>query len=156
MSYSLLLALGKEKYHTLPSNYYNGAQAVLVVYSITDPDSFVEVKQYWMDEIFGYYGEDADHHMPIILVGTKLDLVDEYNDNQVIVKPSDVSELKGKYTRLIGPIECSAKSGKGIDKVFNTLGKELFGQDLALSRMDRIKPGLRGPGENARTGLICC
>ena len=109
-----------------------------------------------MDEIFGFYGEDADHHMPIILVGTKLDLVDEYNDNQVIVKPSDVNELKGKYTRLIGPIECSAQSGQGIDKVFNTLGKELFGQDLAQARMDRIRPGLQGQEQKSRTGVFCC
>ena len=44
-----------------------------------------------------------------MLVGTKLDLVDKYDDGQVIVRPCDVLELKGKHERLIGPIQCSVK-----------------------------------------------
>lgn len=129
--YSLII--GKERFRTISPSYYNGAQAIMVVYDITDPDSFIEVRQYWINEIFGYFGEEADHHIPIILVGTKLDLVDKYDDTQVIVRLQDVKDLKGKHDRLIGPIECSAQTGKNVDKVFNVLTKELFDRDLPNS-----------------------
>ena len=112
----------------------------MVVYDITDPDSFIEVKQYWINEIFGFFGEEADHHIPIMLVGTKLDLVDKYDDGQVIVRPIDVQELKGKHERLIGPIQCSAKTGRHIDRVFDALTKELFDRDLAGTHRPILNP----------------
>ena len=75
-----------------------------------------------------------------MLVGTKLDLVDKYDDGQVIVRPCDVLELKGKHERLIGPIQCSAKSGKHIDRVFDALTKELFDRDLAGTHRPILNP----------------
>ena len=119
-------ALGEEQYSEVSPNYYNNAHAIMVVYDIMDPDSFQEVKQYWINEIFGVYGEEADHQMAILLVGTKQDMVDIYDENQVIVRKRDVLCLKEKHERLLGPIECSAKTGKNIEVVFDTLVKELL------------------------------
>ena len=143
--YTLSFTLGKEKYWFLSSFYYNGAQAFPVVYSTIDPDSFEEVEQYWINEIFAFFDEEAIHQMPIIVVGTKLGEAEEYFDDEEIVKPCDVKHLREKCENLIGSIECSAKTGKGVDKVFNTLAREIFDHVLEQSKMDRINVGVDPP-----------
>ena len=42
---------GKEKFRSLVRNYYNGSKAAILVYDITDRDSFNEVVNYWYNEV---------------------------------------------------------------------------------------------------------
>ena len=125
-------------------NYYNGAHAIILVYDITNAESFEEIKQYWINEILGVFRDVTDRHIPLLLVGTKLDLVDRNDSSQVTVSESDVKALKGDYEHMIGPIECSAKTGKNIEKVFQTLAREIFEQ-----QMIKCNP-LHAGGENLR------
>ena len=86
---------------------------MIIVYQITDPASYVEVKESWLRMICSQYGEDADQRIPILLVGSKSDLVDKYDDLQVHVRSKDINEdLKHRHSQLLGPIECSSKTGK--------------------------------------------
>lgn len=103
---------------------------------MTDRESFTEVKQYWMKEILGLFGEDADHRMPIMLIGTKADLVQhKYDSEQIVVKKRDVLELKKEYDRMLGPYECSAQTGKNVDKAFLRIAEDLVLRDtLGTSR----------------------
>ncbi|XP_006277597.1 ras-related protein Rab-35 isoform X2 [Alligator mississippiensis] len=41
---------GQERFRTITSTYYRNAHGVIVVYDVTNPDSFVSVKR-WMHEI---------------------------------------------------------------------------------------------------------
>ena len=59
---------GQEKYHALAKNYYQGASGALLVYDVTDQDSFAKVKS-WFVELRRYIGPDA----PIVLAGNKAD-----------------------------------------------------------------------------------
>lgn len=122
----------------------------MVVYDIMDPDSFLEVRQYWINEIFGVYGEEADHQMAILLVGTKYDMVDIYDDHQVIVRKRDVLCLKEKHERLLGPIECSAKTGKNVDIVFETLVREI------ISRMTAVPSSIQTTYHTSIPERRCC
>lgn len=97
---------------------------------MTDRESFAEVKQYWLKEIFGLFGEDADHRMPIMLVGTKADEVNaSYDDEQTFVKKRDVMELKREYDRMLGPYECSARTGENVEKAFSKIAEDLVLRD---------------------------
>ena len=55
---------GQERYHTLAPLYYRGAQAAIVVYSITDETSFNRAK-HWIKELRQSVGVD----IVIVLAG---------------------------------------------------------------------------------------
>lgn len=63
---------GQEKYRTLPSQYYRGIQGILLVYDLTNKDSFVRIEE-WFDKI---EQNCKLEELVIALVGNKLDLED--------------------------------------------------------------------------------
>ena len=63
---------GKESYRTITSSYYKGSHGVVLVYSITDRQSFEDLPK-WIDEI-NKFCEDG---VSVILVGMKTDEEDE-------------------------------------------------------------------------------
>lgn len=82
--------------------------------------------------------------MPIIFVGNKKDLVqkkknshgypDEAKDSAAVFRQvQELSNANG-YLR---PLECSAKSGENVNRIFNTIAHELIRRKTA-----RPNPGL--------------
>ena len=61
---------GQEKYHALAKNYYQGASGALLVYDVTDEDSFQRATT-WYKELIHEIGKEA----PIILAGNKCDIL---------------------------------------------------------------------------------
>lgn len=60
---------GQERYKSMNASYYRGAAAVLVVYSVDDPES-LEGASNWVNEVKDEIGTSGE----LILVGTKVDL----------------------------------------------------------------------------------
>ncbi|KAJ5074026.1 ras and ef-hand domain-containing protein [Anaeramoeba ignava] len=100
---------GQERFRTITSSYYRDADGVMIVYDITDENSFDQV-DHWFDEI----SKQAPPSVVKILVGNKTDLENKR-------KISTERGLNAANSRSCPFIEVSAKSGENVKKAFEML-----------------------------------
>ena len=97
---------GQERFRTITSSYYRGAHGIIVVFDVTDQESFNNVKQ-WLQEIDRYACENVDK----LLVGNKCDLTDK--------KVVGYTSAKAYADQLgISFLETSAKNATNVEQVF--------------------------------------
>jgi len=106
---------GEERFRFLLPSYVIGASGGIFLYDITRYSSFKNFDS-WL-EIFkkGYRGEN--HQIPVLMVGSKLDL--EYKR---AVSREEAYEL-AKKNNLYGFIECSSKDGQSVEDIFLEIGQ---------------------------------
>ena len=99
---------GQEKFKSLIPMYIRDANIILVVYDITNKDSFTHT-EHWVNETKDLKREDAI----FVLVGNKIDL----DENRAVTKKEaeDFATEKGFLF-----YEVSAKTGEQIEDLFNT------------------------------------
>eukprot|EP01095_Lingulamoeba_sp_RSL-Kostka_P011414 TRINITY_DN431_c0_g1_i1.p1 TRINITY_DN431_c0_g1~~TRINITY_DN431_c0_g1_i1.p1 ORF type:complete len:343 (-),score=80.99 TRINITY_DN431_c0_g1_i1:83-1111(-) len=100
---------GQEKYNSLISAYFRGANGAVVCYDVTSENSFNNTEK-WLDNIREYVEED----IPIILVGNKIDLKDT-----IEVTNTNGSELAEEHNLKF--IESSALDSINCDEIFTDL-----------------------------------
>lgn len=104
---------GQERFRTITSSYYRGAHGIIVVYDVTDQDSFTNVKQ-WLQEIDRYASESVQK----LLVGNKSDLTQK--------KVVDYGAAREFADSLGIPLlETSAKSSTNVEQAFLTMAKKI-------------------------------
>ncbi|KAJ3444486.1 ras-related protein rab-5c [Anaeramoeba flamelloides] len=104
---------GQERYHSLAPMYYRGAHVAFVVYDITSPDTFENSKK-WIKEL----KKLGDPNVHIVLVGNKIDLVQERMLKKEFCK--SYADKNG-----LAFFETSAKTSENVDQLFLTT-TELF------------------------------
>ena len=104
---------GQEQYHSMASLYYKEALAVIIVYDVTDPNTFKGAKQ-WLNEVKSIVKND----ILLILVGNKLDLTEKTElDMQEIREYSEIHKLA--YFLV------SAKEDINISGVFTYIAQQI-------------------------------
>jgi len=104
---------GQERFRTITSSYYRGAHGIIVVYDVTDQESFNNVKQ-WMNEIDRYATENVNK----LLVGNKCDMT-----NKKVVDRSTAEEFASNLG--IPFLETSAKNSTNVEQAFITMAAEI-------------------------------
>ena len=107
---------GHEKFRAITTSYYRGANAIIIVFDLTEQKSFLHIIE-WLKHIEKY----AKENVLKFLVGNKSDLV----DNRVISK-EEADKFAEEHN--LPYIETSAKEGVNIDELFdNSINKYLNG-----------------------------
>uniref|UniRef100_A0A0E0JK43 GTP-binding protein n=1 Tax=Oryza punctata TaxID=4537 RepID=A0A0E0JK43_ORYPU len=136
---------GQERFRTITSSYYRGAHGIIVVYDVTDQESFNNVKQ-WLNEIDRYASENVNK----LLVGNKCDLA----ENRV------VSYEAGKaLADEIGIpfLETSAKDATNVEKAFMTMAGEIKNRMASQPTTNASKPAtVQMRGQPVAQQSSCC
>lgn len=121
---------GQERFQSITNRFYSDTQAVIIVYDITSDETLHDI-DFWVREVQYYLLREIEEGMPIMFVGNKKDLVEKcdnpgYRDEgkgsiSVFRQVQEISNANG-YLR---PLECSAKSGANVQRIFSTIGHEL-------------------------------
>ncbi|KAL8449743.1 hypothetical protein Emag_003552 [Eimeria magna] len=128
---------GQERFRTITSAYYRGADGIVLVYDVTEAESFAHVDE-WLAEVNRYATENTVK----ILVGNKSE-----KDRDRVVATEDA---RRKAEDLgISFIETSAKESINVDLAFTTVAKEL----IARREAQAAAGGFQAPTGDTRQRL---
>jgi Ras-related protein Rab-1A len=138
---------GQERFRTITSSYYRGAHGIIVVYDVTDADTFTNVKT-WLQEIDRYASEGVNK----LLVGNKSDLSTK--------RQVEFATAKEFADRLGIPfLETSAKNSTNVEQAFLTMAKQIKdrvgAQQLASSGTGRVNLPASGTKLEQPSGGCC-
>lgn len=104
---------GQERYHSLAPMYYRGAAAAIIVYDITNSDSFERAKK-WVQEL----QRQGNANLVMALAGNKSDLAS---------KRKVETEEAQKYADENGLffMETSAKNAQNVNEIFHEIARKL-------------------------------
>ena len=104
---------GEEKYHAMSPIFYRGAQGAVVIFDVTNRETFNRATK-WFKEL----NEFAEGNPKIILVGNKIDLPNRVISNE------EASSLAQKYNCNF--LEVSALLGTNVNEIFNSLATSIY------------------------------
>lgn len=127
---------GQERFHALAPIYYRDANGALLVYDITDRDSFTKVRN-WVKELRKIVDGEG---IVLVIAGNKADL-----EKKRQVDPDEAQ----KYADSVGAIHMlvSAKSGNNVEAAFLEITKGMI-----KVKDDSAK--VAAPSANRRGGMV--
>lgn len=100
---------GQERFRSIAKSYFRKADGVVLMYDCSCEESFLNVRE-WVEII----NETSDKHIPIVIIGNKIDLREEIRNNGRFVFKEEGLKLAQQFQSLF--IETSAKDGSNIDE----------------------------------------
>ena len=104
---------GQDRFRSITSNYYKGADGIILIYDITKQETFNNVRN-WITSI----KEEAPAKVVLILVGNKVD-----DEKHRTVHQSEGEKIADEYNLPF--LECSAKSDINVTETFDVLVKKI-------------------------------
>ncbi|MHA1376943.1 MAG: Rab family GTPase [Candidatus Helarchaeota archaeon] len=106
---------GQERFQLTRRIFYEGLEAVLIVFDVTNNDSFIHVDNWIKDVSSAIYPQKLKG----LLIGNKIDL----KDTRKITKQA-ADDVAKKYN--LASMEISAKTGENINETFKKLAEKLI------------------------------
>ena len=107
---------GQERYHSISKNYFNMADGIIIIYDISNEESFKAIKE-WIESIKEVI---EIREIGIIIVGNKSDIPDEERQVNNLMKEELEKELN------INVLEVSTKNNINIEKCFEKLVDKIY------------------------------
>ena len=143
---------GQEKYRALAKIFYQDSKIVILVYDITNKNSFNELKNYWYEKV----KENSSSDVIFAIAGNKCDLYEK----------EEVEKTEGeKFAKEIGAIfhETSALNSNGINELFTDIAMKFSSPNISSdnnsvenNKEDKHKLTLSNSKNNVKKGKICC
>jgi len=137
---------GQERFKNIIASYYRGAHGILLIYDVTDKDSFRNLSN-WLIEI----EKNASKNVLKIVIGNKTDL-----ENKRVISYNQGKEFADTYGLKF--LETSAKKNLNVNEAFETLGRELMAasEDKKIIKQKQNKKISVGKAENLDTQRNNC
>eukprot|EP01083_Nonionella_stella_P054191 143134_1 len=116
---------GQERFRTITTAYFRGAQSVLIVYDVTDEQSFLNVRQ-WVRMI-----QQKVQQCNMIFIGNKADMEEDR-----IVTKSRGKELADEYG--VPFFETSSKTDLYVKECFTTATQDLLSAKMQAPDIDYL------------------
>ena len=116
---------GQERFKTITSSYYKGAHGIILVYDITDRQTFKDIEN-WLSEVEKF----ANENVVKLVIGNKSDL--ESNRQVTREEGQEFADSLG-----VKFLETSAKECTNVEKSFFTMANEIKGR---VQKVDHNAP----------------
>lgn len=123
---------GEERYRTLTRQYYRDACGVILIFDLTNKNSFDKLST-WLEDI----SDNGPKETNILIIGNKSDLVDERRVNF-----NEAYNFASKNN--IQYIEVSAKTGNNVGLLFENLTKIMVKKEQASEKKTKNEDKDRG------------
>ena len=124
---------GQEKFRSMGKHFYKDSYVVCFVYDITNQESLDSLKTIWYQDLQKY----GEKYTVLAVVGNKSDLYEAETIANEDQAKAFAKEINATF------ILTSAKTGDGIEKLFNTLADQYLSPECAPKAEEMIKK--RGP-----------
>lgn len=116
---------GQERYRSITSAHYRRSAGAILVYDVTKKKTFLNVSK-WLEEI----RQNADNDIVIMLVGNKVDLVEENESKRKVTYEQGANFAKENNLFFA---EASAVSKLNVKHIFENLLQEIYNNRLKTS-----------------------
>jgi Ras-related protein Rab-6A len=117
---------GQERFRSLIPSYLKNANCIVIVYDITNKDSFNSLNRWLKDA-----KQNAPEETIFVICGNKIDLKEKR-----VVTNEEIDNYIQKNNLIY--VECSALSGEGIKELFNLIAKNLGESNFVKSEDNYI------------------
>ena len=131
---------GQEDYDRLRPLAYPATNIFLICFSTVSYSSFTNVRENWVKEVAHFCP-----NTPFILVGTKIDLRDDPQTSEKLLKNQQKlvtfaqGEMMAKELKAVKYLECSALTQKGLKNIFDEAILASIGKSKAPKKSSKCE-----------------
>ncbi|XP_037935569.1 ras-related protein Rab-35 [Teleopsis dalmanni] len=134
---------GQERFRTITSTYYRGTHGVIIVYDVTNGDSFANVRR-WLDEI-----QNNCDVVNKVLVGNKND-----DPDRKVVITEDAQRFARQMD--IELFETSAKDNINVEEMFLSITRQVLQHKLRNAQNEQQKDTINLKHQKKKGKSKCC